>query len=66
EVIKGNELTGQTGVTLSSLKPGGLARIGKKRMDVVTQGEYIDAGETVRVVEVRGMQVIVRKEIPPV
>ncbi|MCA9446502.1 MAG: nodulation protein NfeD [Candidatus Omnitrophica bacterium] len=66
EVIKGNELTGQTGVTLSSLKPGGLARIGKKRMDVVTQGEYIDAGQTVRVVEVRGMQVIVRKEIPPV
>jgi len=43
-----------------------LAKIENKRMDVVTQGEYLDSGEKIRVVEVRGMQVIVRKEISPV
>lgn len=55
----------RTGVTLSALRPSGYARIDGQRVDVVTRGEMIDAGETVRVVEVRGNRVVVARERKP-
>ena len=55
------DLTGTTGTTLSSLRPGGFALINEKRIDVITQGEMIDKDETVRVVKVEGNRVIVEK-----
>ncbi len=60
------ELVGRVGTALSSLKPGGLAKIGGKRIDVVTEGDYIDSGDKIRVVDVRGIQVVVKRETPPV
>lgn len=43
-------LVGQRGRALSDLRPGGFARINNMRVDVVTQGDYIQAGDLVEVV----------------
>ena len=58
---------GKAGVALSVLRPSGIARIEGHRLDVVTRGEMIDAGEDVRVVEVLGNRIVVRavSDSPP-
>jgi len=53
------ELLGKQGQTISALRPGGFALIDGQREDVVTQGEMIDKGTTVEVVEVEGNRVVV-------
>ncbi len=53
-------LRGQEGVAISKLRPAGVARFGERRVDVVTDGEIIDADTRVKAVEIRGNQVIVR------
>jgi membrane-bound ClpP family serine protease len=46
---------------LSDLRPGGFARIDNQRVDVVTQGDYIMAGELIEVVaDDRYRRVVVR------
>lgn len=52
---------GQEGVTLTDLRPSGMARIGGKRVDVVSRGDYIEKGSPVKVTAVEGNQVIVRR-----
>ena len=54
------ELLDQTGVTLTALRPAGTAQINGKRVDVVTEGGFVDKGQPVRVVAVEGMRVVVR------
>jgi membrane-bound serine protease (ClpP class) len=53
-------LLGQTGRTLSPLRPAGTAEIGGRRVDVIAQGTFVPAGTTVEVVGVRGSRVEVR------
>lgn len=55
-----DRLVGQTGVTLTSLRPSGAAEIGGERVDVLTAGEFIAKGMPVRVVSARGSRVVVR------
>jgi len=57
-------LGGQTGVAEGPLRPAGIARIGGRRVDVVTRGELIDHGEPVQVLEVSGNRVVVGR-VPP-
>ncbi len=52
----------KTGTVLSPLRPAGYASIEGRRIDVVTRGEMVDSGATVRVVEVAGNRVVVRPE----
>ncbi len=42
-------LVGATGVALSDLRPSGVAEIGGSRIDVVTGGDYIRAGDAIEV-----------------
>lgn len=53
------ELVGREGRALSPLRPAGLAEIGGERVDVVSDGEFLEAGARVRVVEVEGNRVVV-------
>ncbi|MGH7466371.1 MAG: NfeD family protein [Longimicrobiales bacterium] len=55
------ELVGTTGVALTDLRPSGTAEFGDERLDVVTDGEFISAGTTVKVVRSEGYRHIVRK-----
>jgi len=54
------ELLGQTGTALTSLRPSGAAVIDSNRVDVVTEGPFIERGSRIKVVEVEGARVVVR------
>ena len=52
-------LRGMTGVAASFLRPAGVAQIDGKRVDVLTEGEFIAAGTPIRVTRVEGARVFV-------
>lgn len=54
-------LVGSTGTALSDLRPGGIADIDGRRVDVVTSGEYLPVGETVEVIQDDRYRRVVRK-----
>lgn len=55
------DLVGKEGKTLTKLRPAGKVTLGKEIIDVVAQGEFIDRGARVKVVEVEGNRVVVEK-----
>ncbi|WP_413465958.1 NfeD family protein [Metabacillus litoralis] len=56
-----NELINLEGVALTTLRPAGTAIIGEERLDVVTEGSYINKGQKVKVVKVEGSRIVVRE-----
>ena len=50
---------GQSGTALTPLRPAGTVRIGDKRLDVVTAGDFIPQNSNVKVIEVEGSKVFV-------
>ena len=51
---------GKTGRASSPLRPAGIADIDGQRVDVVSDGEHIDAGQPIRVTHVDGNRIVVR------
>lgn len=67
EVLPDNELlrelkqlVGRTGVAKTVMLPSGAILVDGRTIDAVAQGMAIDPGQKIRVVEVRGMRVMVR------
>jgi membrane-bound serine protease (ClpP class) len=58
-------LEGRRGIVLSTLRPAGIADIDGRRVDVVADGSWIQAGKTVVVTQVDGVRVIVREDSTP-
>jgi membrane-bound serine protease (ClpP class) len=56
---KAAELVNQEGVAVTALRPAGAAEIGGRRVDVVTDGVFVEAGRPVRVVSVEGARIVV-------
>jgi membrane-bound serine protease (ClpP class) len=54
------ELVNQTGTAFTNLRPAGTALINGQRVDVVTEGQMIERGASLKVVAVEGMRVVVR------
>lgn len=59
-----DQFAGQTGEALTPLRPSGTVIVGGKRLDAVTDGEFIEAGSPVRVVRSHGLGLIVRRVSP--
>lgn len=57
----GTAQPGDEGVAESLLRPAGKARFGRMLVDVVSQGEYIENGSRIVVVERQGNRVVVRR-----
>lgn len=55
------EYIGAEGETVTHLRPAGIANIDSQRMDVVTEGDFIDKGRKVEVVAVEGNRIVVRE-----
>jgi len=53
-------MPGDVGIVTGDLRPGGQARFGQKIVDVSSQGEYVEAGRRVQVLEIDGMRIVVR------
>lgn len=54
-------LVGKEGIVHTTLRPTGLAIIEDQRLDVMTEGDFIEKGEKVIVTRINGMQIIVKK-----
>ncbi len=54
------DLIGKEGLALSDLRPIGTAEFADERVDVSTDGEYINKGTPVKVVRFDNMKVVVR------
>lgn len=52
---------GSVGLVEGILRPAGKARFGSSLVDVVSDGEFINAGERVEVIDRKGNQVVVRR-----
>ncbi|MFQ5494450.1 MAG: nodulation protein NfeD [Phycisphaerae bacterium] len=57
---RGMARVGDIGESVGPLRPAGKARLGGMLVDVVTQGDYIEAGVRLEIIEHRGNQVVVR------
>ncbi len=56
-------LRGRTGTAVSYLRPAGIASIDGRRVDVLTEGEFIAQGTPIRVVRVEGARIFVEPVI---
>ena len=63
QVSSVKEYMGKQGNSVTNLRPAGIALIDGKRLDVVTDGEYIEANTSLIVTGVTGNQIIVEKQI---
>lgn len=52
---------GKRGTAASTLRPAGIADVEGERVDVVSDGEFIEAGEPITVVRVEGNRIVVRR-----
>ncbi len=55
------QYVGQEGVSQTHLRPAGIAKIGSRRLDVVSEGTFIDKDRRVKVVAVEGNRMVVRE-----
>ncbi|MCE7794205.1 nodulation protein NfeD [Salipaludibacillus sp. CUR1] len=55
------EIIGQTGEALTVLRPSGTAIINDERLDVVSEGGYIEQGRKVKVISMAGSRIVVRE-----
>jgi membrane-bound serine protease (ClpP class) len=58
--IELEQLRGRFGRALSALRPSGVVDFDGRRIDCLTEGMMVDAGETVRCIDVKAGKVIVR------
>jgi membrane-bound serine protease (ClpP class) len=52
---------GEEGISVSELRPSGIARFGKNRLNVVTHGEPIETGRKIKVVVIEGNSIVVKE-----
>lgn len=57
------ELVGMIGVALTDLRPSGTAQVGDERIDVVTEGPWIEADTQVKILRSEGYRHVVREVV---
>jgi membrane-bound serine protease (ClpP class) len=65
EVQGATSLVGQVGVTLTPLRPAGIANFDGHRVDVVSDGEFIEANQPIVVLRDEGTRVVVQTAPTP-
>jgi len=56
-----DELVGKEGIAITTLRPAGTAKIDGNRVDVVSDSEYIEKGQKIKVIAVEGIRVVVKE-----
>jgi membrane-bound serine protease (ClpP class) len=51
----------QKGITLSQLRPSGIAQFGRERVNVVSRGEFIDENKEIIVESIEGNNIVVKE-----
>lgn len=58
-----SELVGVEGVTVTALRPSGTVAVGDERIDVVSEGAFIQKDKKVKIVKAEGSRIVVREII---
>ena len=53
---------GDIGEVVSKLRPTGKAKFGEAIVDVVAEGDFLDKGTKVEIIEIHGNRVVVKKQ----
>lgn len=56
------DLVGMEGVTLTALRPAGTVQVNDERIDVVSEGSFIQKGVKVKIVKTEGSRIVVREQ----
>jgi membrane-bound serine protease (ClpP class) len=56
-----DQYAGQDGSALTPLRPGGTVLVAGRRVDALTDGEFVEAGTPIHVIRAHGMGLLVRK-----
>jgi len=59
--LENTDLVGQEGITESELRPVGIAVIGGNRIDVMTEGDYVEPNSRIRVIREEGNRIVVEQ-----
>ncbi len=59
--VNRTELLGKEGIALTILRPSGTAIINNERIDVVTEGGFVDQNAKIKVIKVEGVRIVVRE-----
>ena len=54
------ELLGLQGVTLTELRPVGIGMFDGRRLDIITEGQFIQSQAAVKIVSAHGSRIVVR------
>src|SRR5699024_2067737 len=57
-----SELVGKKGITITPLRPAGTALIDDKRLDVVSEGNFIEVNQKIVIIHVEGVRIVVRED----
>lgn len=52
---------GSTGISITPLRPSGIAEFGGRRLDVMTSGAFIGANKSIRITRAEGLHVLVEE-----
>jgi membrane-bound serine protease (ClpP class) len=61
EGLQASALLGAVGVATTTLRPSGTAQFGEQFLDVVAEGDFVDAGTRVQVIEIEGNRIVVKE-----
>lgn len=61
ESVETLTVVGATGKALSALRPSGTALIDGKKIEVVTEGEIVEAGAPIEVIQIRQNKIYIKK-----
>lgn len=56
------DLLGKKGIALTTLRPSGIVGIDNMKIDAISQGEFIEPGVQIKVVDTKGLSVVVAKD----
>jgi len=54
-------LLGAIGVAVTTLRPSGKAQFGEEFLDVIAEGDYVNPGSRVQVIEIEGNRIVVKE-----
>ena len=54
------DLVGKVGITITALRPAGTVELEDERIDVVSEGSFIEKGKHVKIIKAEGSKIVVR------
>lgn len=60
-----SEMIGRKGIAVTTLRPAGTGEFDKVRLDIVTEGGFIEKGTKIKIISVNGNRIVVEPIVEP-